>query len=69
MNTQKSERAARLATLESFFKLAAANPEVDFSAKDENVDKEEAGFDPIRNIEPDADKEMNGKRNLFEASW
>jgi|CXWK01.1.fsa_nt_gi hypothetical protein len=65
MNTQKSERAARLATLESFFKLAAENPEVDFSQQQD--DEEE--IDPIRNIEPDADEEMKGKRNLFEISW
>lgn len=68
METQKSERAARLATLEAFFRIAAENPETDFSRKDEDED-EGAAIDPIRNIEPNADSELDGKRGLFQASW
>ena len=48
---------ARLATLEAFFKLAAENPKVDFSVAEEEDDGE--NFDPIRDIEVDADPEMN----------
>ena len=65
METQKSERAARLAMLESAIRFAAANPGTDFSQGED----EEVEIDPIRNIEPDADKKLNGKRGLFEASW
>ena len=67
METQKSERAARLAMLESAIRFAAASPGTDFS-HDEDEDEDE-GFDPIRNIEPDADRELKEKRNLFLASW
>lgn len=67
METQKSERAARLAMLESAIRLAAANPGTDFSQGED--EDEEVEIDPIRNIEPDTDKKLNGKRGLFEASW
>lgn len=64
-------KEARLATLEAFFKLAAENPEVDFSDKANENEVENVGFDPIRNIEDEeeADKEMKGQRGLFLASW
>jgi hypothetical protein len=62
-------KEARLATLEAFFKLAAENPEVDFSAKANENEVEDVGFDPIRNIEEEADEEMKGQRGLFLASW
>lgn len=67
METQKSERAARLAMLESAIRFAAANPGTDFSQGED--EDEEVEIDPIRNIEPDTDRELKEKRNLFLASW
>ena len=67
METQKSERAARLAMLESAIRLAAANPGTDLS---EAADQEqEQDYDPIRNIEPHGDVEPEAKKGLFLASW
>lgn len=68
METQKSERAARLAMLESAIRFAAAeNPGTDLS---EAADQEqEQDYDPIRNIEPHGDVELEAKKGLFLASW
>ena len=67
METQKSERAARLAMLESAIRLAAANPGTDFSeAADQDQDYD---YDPIRNIEPNGDVELEAEKGMFLASW
>ena len=64
-----NDRKARLATLESFFAVAAENPEVDFSAESE-VEKEveEVEFDPFRQDYTEADKKMDGKGRKWSAN-